>query len=76
MEGHGVHAHVEEAASRWGGHTPPRVATAPVVEVVRGHLTAECATELDGGPACPACLAYRMRAYTPAGERRWLGRAS
>jgi len=42
--------------------TPARAATAPVAEeLVRGHRTAECATELDGGPACPACLAYRLR---------------
>jgi hypothetical protein len=53
-----------------GSHTRTRVATAPVVEkLVRGHLTARCATELDGGPACSACLAYRLRAYTPAGDR-------
>jgi hypothetical protein len=50
-------------------HTPRRVATAPVVEeLVPGHLTAECATELDGGPACPACLAYRLRGYTLPGR--------
>lgn len=44
------------------GHPPTRVASAPVVaDPVRGHRTAECATELDAGPACPACLAYRLR---------------
>jgi hypothetical protein len=53
-----------------GSHPRTRVVTAPVVEqLVRGHLTARCATELDGGPACCACLAYRLRAYTPAGDR-------
>jgi hypothetical protein len=37
---------------------------APVAEeLVRGHRTAGCAMELDGGPACPACLAYRLRGY-------------
>jgi hypothetical protein len=53
------------------GHPPTRVATAPVVEgLARCHLTAKCATELDGGPACPACLAYRLRAYGTAGDAR------
>jgi hypothetical protein len=52
------------------GHTPKRVATGVVVtRPLRSHVTAECATDLESGPACPACLAYRLRAYTPAGDR-------
>lgn len=39
---------------------------AVVAERVPGHLTADCATGLDGGPACPACLAYRLRAFHDA----------
>jgi hypothetical protein len=53
------------------GHIPTPVATAPMVEdLMRSHLTAECATGLDGGAACSACLAHRLRAYAPVGARR------
>jgi hypothetical protein len=46
------------------GYTPTRIRVEPVKwHLFTGHLTAECAVELDGGPACPACLAYRLRAY-------------
>jgi hypothetical protein len=53
------------------GNIPTPVATAPMVEdLMRSHLTAECASGLDGGAACCACLAHRLRAYAPVGARR------
>lgn len=49
---------------------PTRIAVAlSEWERVPGHVWTDCATELDGGPACPACLAYRLRAYTRADDR-------
>jgi len=48
-----------------GGHIPTPVVTAPRAWKLSpgGHLTFQCMETLDGGPACPACLAYRLRAY-------------
>jgi len=51
-----------EGAANPARATPRAHPTAPApFELYDGHLTAECSLLDNGAPACPACLAQRLR---------------